>query len=93
MEITDQMRSDIIRVAHHVRSHDDRPYEEADRLLALLDLNVIKHVYFKRFSNGTYECECGKWSVNSRNDETFAGDLYAHAKTHQVDYFTLEHVY
>lgn len=28
-----EMRSDIIRVAQHVRSHDDRPYEESDRLL------------------------------------------------------------
>ncbi len=35
-ELTEQMRADIIRVARHVRSHDDRPYEEADRLLALL---------------------------------------------------------
>lgn len=36
VRLLDQMRSDIIRVARHVRSHDDRPFEEADRILTLL---------------------------------------------------------
>lgn len=32
----DAMKTDIIAVALHVRSHCDRPYEEADRLLEYL---------------------------------------------------------
>lgn len=39
-ELTEQTKADIIRVARHVRSHDDRPYEESDRLLAMLGETV-----------------------------------------------------
>lgn len=52
--LTKQMRADIIRVARHVRSHDDRPYEQADRLLAQLAPDDV----YARARQSSYEYVC-----------------------------------
>lgn len=95
----DQIVSDIIAVARHVRSHCDRPYEESDRVLAYFGMEheeIVEEVtvpeealvVYTRF-HGEITCDCG-FKINAF-DEFFDSQqtLLDHAKTHNATSITL----
>lgn len=70
--ITERTRLDIIRVARHVRSHDDRPFEEADRLIMMFERTENEHDHKGYSEEKCVRCGwvMGTPPLNCNNDNT-----------------------